>query len=249
MESKIHDRTSYAEPVRINKYLASSGICSRREADILIAGGKVTVNGMPAENGMKIIPGQDRVEVNHVSLQPGEQAHCYYLLNKPRGIVTTTKNDPRNVIDYLKLDKRVFPVGRLDMESEGLLLLTDEGALADQLMRARNHHEKEYLVTVDHDITDQDLEKLSQGVWLEELKTKTRPCRIRRMDKRRFLMVLTQGLNRQIRRMCRTAGYRVIRLVRIRILNLTLGDLKPGEYRSLTDSEVMELKRKLGEEN
>lgn len=232
--------------IRLNKYLSESGICSRREADRLIEAGKVLVDGNVAVMGMKILPGQ-RVVCDGVPV--GEKDRPVLLaVNKPRGIVCTTSEKDRaeNIVEFLNYPVRIYPVGRLDKESEGLLLMTNQGELMDRILRARNGHEKEYRVTVDRPITEAFLRRMGSGVPI--LDTVTRPCEVKRLGEQEFGIILTQGLNRQIRRMCEALGYRVTRLCRIRIMNLTLGSLKSGEYREVSGTELTELKRLLGME-
>lgn len=227
--------------IRINKYLAECGICSRRGADALIAGGLVTVDGEPAENGMKIRPGM-KVAVNGKEIS-GIDEKVYLAFNKPRGVVCTAmKEDERNVIDYLDYPVRVTYCGRLDKDSEGLLIMTNDGDLIDAMMRSRNEHEKEYAVTVNKPATDAFLYQMGKGVFLEGLNVTTKKCRVKRISDNSFTIVLTQGLNRQIRRMCESFGYRVRKLVRVRVMNIELGDLSYGSYRTLTDEEVKKLK-------
>ncbi|SDF21158.1 pseudouridine synthase [Marvinbryantia formatexigens] len=233
--------TDTAEPVRINKYLAQAGICSRREADRLIAEGKVLVDGAAAVAGQKVLPSQDiRVE--------GEQAvrsqeRILLVVNKPRGVVCTTDKTwgdttLEELVDY---PSRVFYAGRLDKDSEGLILMTNDGELQDKIMRAANRHEKEYLVKVDRTVDDTFLKKMAKGVYLRELDTVTRPCRVEKTGRRAFRIVLTQGLNRQIRRMCAALGYQVQELRRVRIMNIRLGGLPAGQYREATDEELREI--------
>ncbi|MDD6075104.1 MAG: pseudouridine synthase [Clostridium sp.] len=232
--------------IRLNKYLSESGICSRREADRLIEAGKVLVDGSVAVMGMKIVPGQ-RVVCDGIPV--GEKDRPVLLaVNKPRGIVCTTSEKDRaeNIVEFLNYPIRIYPVGRLDKESEGLLLMTNQGELMDRILRARNGHEKEYRVTVDRPITEAFLRRMGSGVPI--LDTVTRPCEVKRLGEQEFGIILTQGLNRQIRRMCEALGYRVTRLCRIRIMNLTLGSLKSGEYREVSGTELTELKRLLGME-
>ena len=232
--------------IRLNKYLSESGICSRREADRLIEAGKVLVDGSVAVMGMKIVPGQ-RVVCDGIPV--GEKDRPVLLaVNKPRGIVCTTSEKDRaeNIVEFLNYPMRIYPVGRLDKESEGLLLMTNQGELMDRILRARNGHEKEYRVTVDRPITEAFLRRMGSGVPI--LDTVTRPCEVKRLGEQEFGIILTQGLNRQIRRMCEALGYRVTRLCRIRIMNLTLGSLKSGEYREVSGTELTELKRLLGME-
>ncbi|MGN0987633.1 MAG: pseudouridine synthase [Otoolea sp.] len=232
--------------IRLNKYLSESGICSRREADRLIEAGKVLVDGSVAVMGMKIVPGQ-RVVCDGIPV--GEKDRPVLLaVNKPRGIVCTTSEKDRaeNIVEFLNYPIRIYSVGRLDKESEGLLLMTNQGELMDRILRARNGHEKEYRVTVDRPITEAFLRRMGSGVPI--LDTVTRPCEVKRLGEQEFGIILTQGLNRQIRRMCEALGYRVTRLCRIRIMNLTLGSLKSGEYREVSGTELTELKRLLGME-
>ena len=226
------------EPVRLNKYLSEAGVCSRREADRLIENGKVTVDGQTAQTGMKITPGQVvRVGKKIVSRQDDM---VVLAVNKPRGIVCTEEKKERNsIVRFLDYPIRVTYAGRLDKDSRGLLLMTNNGDIIDRMMRGANCHEKEYKVTVDKEITGDFLKKMSEGVPI--LDTVTRPCRISRIGKYTFSIVLTQGLNRQIRRMCEALGYEVKDLVRVRVMNIRLGSLKEGQYRKLSDEELEEL--------
>ena len=231
--------------IRINKYLAECGVCSRRGADELIAGGLVTVDGKPAENGMKITPGM-RVEVRGKEVS-GIDKKVYLAFNKPRGVVCTAmKADERNVIDYLDFPVRVTYCGRLDKDSEGLLIMTNDGDLIDAMMRSRNGHEKEYRVTVNKTATDAFLYQMGKGVYLEELDVTTKKCSVERISDNSFTIILTQGLNRQIRKMCESFGYRVRKLVRVRVMNIELGNLATGKYRELTEDEVRKLKKGCG---
>lgn len=226
--------------IRLNKYLSESGVCSRREADRLIREGKVLVNGKPAAVGQQI-------EENDMVVCEGKEVvsrdkPVLLAFHKPRGIVCTAqKREKNNVVDYVNYKSRVYPVGRLDKESQGLLLLTNRGELVNKIMRAGNHHEKEYWVSVDKPVTGEFLKGLAAGVYLEELQVKTRPCRVKQAGPNSFTMVLTQGLNRQIRRMCQAYGYQVRRLTRTRILNIRLGDLPEGQYREITGEELKTL--------
>ncbi len=228
------------EPVRLNKYLSEAGLCSRREADRLIESGKVTVDGQRAQTGMKIRPGQEvRVGRKVVSRQ---DEMVVLAVNKPRGIVCTEEKRERNsIVRFLDYPIRVTYIGRLDKDSRGLLLMTNNGDIINRMMRAANHHEKEYKVTVDHEITGEFLEKMAGGVAI--LDTVTRPCKVEKLGKYTFSIILTQGLNRQIRRMCEALGYEVKDLVRVRVMNIRLGSLKEGEYREVTDEELDELYR------
>ena len=228
------------EPVRLNKYLSEAGVCSRREADRLIESGKVTVDGHRAQTGMKIRPGQEvRVGKKVVSRQ---DEMVVLAVNKPRGIVCTEEKRERNsIVRFLDYPIRVTYIGRLDKDSRGLLLMTNNGDIINRMMRAANHHEKEYKVTVNHEITGEFLEKMAGGVAI--LDTVTRPCKVEKLGKYTFSIILTQGLNRQIRRMCEALGYEVKDLVRVRVMNIRLGSLKEGEYREVTDEELDELYR------
>ena len=226
------------DEMRINKFLSECGFCSRREADRLLEAGKVTVDGKVASLGSKLVPGQE-VKVDGVLVTKKDRP-VILALNKPKGIVcTTAKKEKNNVVDFIDYKSRIYPVGRLDKASEGLLLMTNMGDMVNKIMRARNYHEKEYLVSVDKDITDDFLKRMSEGVPV--LDTITRPCEIEKIGRRKFRIILTQGLNRQIRRMCENLGYRVVYLKRTRIMNIKLGDLKVGEYRELTKNEIDEI--------
>lgn len=222
--------------IRINKYLSEAGICSRREADRQVQAGNVTVDGKTAETGVRVYPGQTVLFCGKPVKK--EQEMILIAFHKPAGIVCTAeKREKNNVIDYLRYPKRVYPVGRLDKDSEGLLLLTNNGDIVNKMMRAGNMHEKEYYVTVNKPITDAFLRGLAGGVPLVELGVTTRRCDVTRVGKREFRIILTQGLNRQIRRMCEYFGYRVEKLVRTRIMNIELGSLKSGTYRDVTETE------------
>jgi 23S rRNA pseudouridine2604 synthase len=231
--------------IRLNKYLSDAGLCSRREADRLIEAGVVTVDGETAQQGMKIRSGQ-KIVVRGKEVER-EKEMILFAVHKPRGVVCTTDKrwDDRTIYDVLDYPKRVFSIGRLDKESEGLLLMTNNGDILNKIMRAGNYHEKEYLVTVDRKITPEFLKKMAEGVYLRELEVKTRPCRIEMAGEKQFRIILTQGLNRQIRRMCEACHYKVTRLVRMRIMNIELGTLKPGEYRTITRKEWAVLQESL----
>ena len=239
MSNKIREEfLRKKEPVRLNKYLSEAGVCSRREADRLIETGRVTVDGKTAQTGMKIIPGQE-VRVGKKLVSKGDEM-VVLAVNKPRGIVCTEEKRERNsIIRFLDYPIRVTYIGRLDKDSRGLLLMTNNGDIINRMMRAANYHEKEYKVTVDKEVTDEFLEKMAGGVPI--LDTVTRPCRVRKIGKYTFSIILTQGLNRQIRRMCEALGYEVKDLLRVRVMNIRLGSLKEGEYRELTDEELDEL--------
>ena len=226
------------EPVRLNKYLSEAGVCSRREADRLIEEGKVSVDGSPARTGMRITPGQV-VKVGRKVVSRQDEM-IVLAVNKPRGIVCTEEKRERNsIVRFLDYPVRVTYAGRLDKDSRGLLLMTNNGDIINQMMRAANRHEKEYKVTVDREITEEFVKQMSEGVSI--LDTVTRPCKVEKMGKYTFSIVLTHGLNRQIRRMCEALGYEVRDLVRVRIVNIRLGSLKEGQYRKLTDAELDEL--------
>lgn len=234
------------DAIRLNKYLSEQGICSRREADRLIEVGKVTVDGRKAQVGEKVT-GQELIvcDGRPVGKAAGQKKAKPVLLvvNKPRGIVCTTSDKDRapNVLDLIKYPTRVYPVGRLDKDSEGLLLMTNQGELANQIMHAGNLHEKEYLVTVDQPFNGAFIKKMQEGVELKELGVTTRPCRVEATGPKSFKIILTQGLNRQIRRMCEELGYHVVTLKRVRIMNILLGRLNTGDFRKVTSKEWEEL--------
>ena len=229
---------------RINKYLSEVGYCSRRVADRLIEEGKVTINGEIPEMGTKVEEG-DQVEVKGQRIEKStKQKHVYLAFNKPVGIVCTTDRrlEPNNVIDFVKYPIRVFPVGRLDKLSEGLIFLTNDGDIVNKILRARNNHEKEYIVKVNRPINSDFVQTMSNGV--EILDTITKNCFVEQLGPRKFQIILTQGLNRQIRRMCESLGYRVRSLKRVRIMNINL-DVSKGKYREFTKEELLELNRLL----
>lgn len=228
--------------IRLNKYLSECGQCSRREADDLIARGEVTVDGHTASMGERV-SGHEKILIHGKPIKGPSKSHTYIVMNKPRGVVCTTKNDKNNVIDYLGLEQRVFPVGRLDKDSEGLLILTSDGDIVNRMMRAGNFHEKEYVVTVDKPIDETFIRKMSAGVFLPELEVKTRPCTVIKTGRTSFKIILTQGLNRQIRRMCQCLGFRVVSLKRVRIMNIRLGSLATGAWRPMTAEELKDLKK------
>ena len=226
------------EPVRLNKYLSEAGVCSRREADRLIASGRVTVDGRPGETGMKVCPGQ-KVCIGKKVISRQEEM-VVLAVNKPVGIVCTEeRRECGSIIRYLDYPVRVTYIGRLDKDSRGLLLMTNNGDIINQIMRSANRHEKEYKVTVDREVTRDFLDRMAAGVPI--LDTVTRPCLVQKIGKYTFSIILTQGMNRQIRRMCEALGYQVKDLLRTRILNIRLGNLKEGEYRQVTDEELNEL--------
>ena len=225
---------------RINKFLSEVGYCSRREADRLIEEGKVTINGEIPEIGVKVNDG-DQVEVKGQIIQKSAKQNKIYLaFNKPVGIVCTTDKrvEPDNVIDFIKYPKRIFPIGRLDKPSEGLILLTNDGDIVNKILRARNNHEKEYIVSVNHPINTDFIQRMSNGVQI--LGTLTKNCFVKQLGQKKFKIILTQGLNRQIRRMCESLGYRVRSLKRVRIMNIKL-DVPIGNYREITKKELFEL--------
>ena len=226
--------------VRINKFLSEAGVCSRREADRQIEAGNVTIGGRTAQMGDKVM--EEQVVCFQGKPVKKEEEMILIAFHKPAGIVCTAeKREKNNVIDYLNYPKRIYPVGRLDKDSEGLLLLTNNGDMVNKIMRAGNMHEKEYIVTVNKPVTDSFLRGLAGGVPLVELGVTTRKCRVERIGKKQFRIILTQGLNRQIRRMCEYFGYRVQKLVRVRIMNIRLGDLECGKYRDVTPEEYRKL--------
>ena len=232
------------EPVRINKYLSEAGVCSRREADRQIEAGHVTINGRKAVMGDKVAPG-DTVFFGKKQVSKEEEV-ILLAVNKPRGIVCTAeKRERNNIVDFVNYPKRIYPIGRLDKDSRGLILMTNQGELVNKMMRSGNLHEKEYIVRVNRDITKEFLEKMAAGVYLEELDATTRPCPVEQMGKRTFRITLTQGMNRQIRRMCEKFHYRVVDLKRVRIMNIQLGDLKEGTYRKISAEEWRKLKEQI----
>ena len=230
---------SEKQSVRINKYLSEAGFCSRREADKLIDAGAVKINGKVPEMGKKVFS-EDVVTVNGKKIKRKESEHIYIAFNKPVGIVCTTDTrvEKDNIIDYINFPSRIFPIGRLDKPSEGLILLTNDGDIVNKILRARNNHEKEYIVTVNKPISDSFIKRMSNGVPI--LDTITRKCVVEKISKNTFRIILTQGLNRQIRRMCEHLGYEVLRLKRIRIMNISL-DTKKGAWRHLTQKELSDL--------
>jgi len=228
------------EFIRINKYISSTGFCSRREADRFIENGKVLVNGKKAKIGTKVGT-YDSVSVNGKVISIKKEK-VYLAFNKPIGVTSTTdKKDKDNIIDYIKYKQRIFPIGRLDKDSEGLILLTNDGDIVNKILRAGNEHEKEYIITVDKAITPKFIKEMGSGVKI--LKTKTKPCKIEKKDKYIFKITLTQGLNRQIRRMCEKLGYQVLKLVRIRIMNIQLKGIKQGSFRYLTKTEISKINK------
>ena len=237
--------------MRLNKFLASIGVCSRREADKAIEAGRVMINGQVVELGATV-GDEDLVSFDGRYIGMGKDVEkikpIIIAFNKPEGLVCTTSDNDgaMNVVDYIGMKERIYPVGRLDKDSSGLLLLTNQGSLTNSLLRAANYHEKEYIVKVNKDIDDEFINKMSNGIYLYELKTKTRKCKVRKLNKNTFSIVLTQGLNRQIRRMCAACGRKVQKLNRVRIVNIKLDGLAVGDYRNLSDEEIKKLYKELG---
>ena len=227
--------------VRINKFLGSAGYCSRREADRLDGEGRVFIDRNMADMGSRVMPGQ-KVYVDGKAVVP-EEENILIAVNKPRGIVCTTtdKQGANNIVDFLGCDKRIYPVGRLDKDSEGLLLMTNDGELMNNILTGKNEHEKEYIVEVDKNLSDDFERRMSEPMYLKELDKTTRPCRVIKTGKKTFRIILKQGLNRQIRRMCSNLGYKVVKLKRIRIMNIELNDLPAGATRKIEGSEYEKL--------
>ena len=238
--------------MRLNKFLSSIGFCSRRQADKYIESGKIYIDDSVAGLGTELY---DKQKVYFEKTYIGQiddlklKQRIVLAVNKPRGIVCTSSDKDRaeNIVDFINYPLRIYPVGRLDKDSEGLLLMTNDGSLVNALMKAKNHHEKEYMVEVNKDIDEAFLQAMSAGVYIKELKVKTRKCYIEKISEKSFKIILTQGLNRQIRRMCESLGFKVLRLRRIRIVNITLGKLKTGEYRKLSTTELDTLDSLIGE--
>ncbi len=240
-KSVIHEYNVH-EKIRINKYLSDAGICSRREADRLIEAGKVTVDGKKAEMGMKVYPDQN-VCVNGKRAEYEDEL-VLIAVNKPVGIeCTSDKDNPDNIVDFVNYPTRIYTIGRLDKNSNGLILMTNDGNIVNKISKSVNAHEKEYIVKVNQKITDDFIKNMSQGV--EVLGRMTKPCTVFRESSDTFRIILTQGMNRQIRRMCEALGYKVLSLTRVRIMNIRLGKLKSGTYRKITQEELNELLRQL----
>jgi len=233
------------QSTRINKYLSEVGYCSRRAADKLIEEGKVTINGKVPEMGTKIVPG-DEVRVNGQLISDATEKPVYIAFNKPVGVVCTTdtKVERNNIVEYINYPKRIFPIGRLDKASEGLIFMTNDGDIVNKILRARNNHEKEYIVTVDRPISPDFVKRMSKGIPI--LDTVTRECVVEQVSKFSFRIILTQGLNRQIRRMCEFLNYEVVKLRRVRIMNIQL-DTEIGQWRYLTDEEMTGLNELISE--
>ena len=231
---------------RINKYLSSCGYCSRREADRLINEKRVRIDGVIAELGSRVSDGQQVMVDDRLVAVSDER--LLIAFNQPVGIVCTTtdKQGDNNIVDYIGFDKRIYPIGRLDKDSEGLILLTNQGQLMDDILRSVNGHEKEYIVTVNKKLEPDFAKKMSQPMYIKELDRWTKKCAVKVVDERTFNIILTQGLNRQIRRMSQILGYKVVKLKRIRIMNINLGNLKTGEYRYVSDSEYKTLVEMIG---
>lgn len=236
------------EEIRLNKYLSEAGVCSRREADRLIEAGKVLVDGVSAVMGMKVRPDQEIV-VGKKNVGTQREERVLLAVYKPVGVICTTdQSEKRNIVDYVGYPTRIYPIGRLDKDSEGLILMTNDGSLVNRMMRSANGHEKEYLVTVQKPLTDAFLEQMAKGVRIRKvekgevlLDAVTKPCEVEKIGKNSFRIVLTQGLNRQIRRMCETLGYQVQSLKRVRVLNIELKGMRPGTWRKVTEREMEEL--------
>ncbi|HTD74686.1 MAG TPA: pseudouridine synthase [Steroidobacteraceae bacterium] len=224
--------------MRLNKFISESGVCSRREADKWIEAGRVTCNGQPAVLGTQVSEGDEvRIDGDLIGVK---KQQVYIALNKPVGIICTTESHIEdNIIDHVGFPERIFPVGRLDRDSEGLILLTNNGDIVNEILRSENNHEKEYVVTVDRPITDLALRMMASGVKI--MGEVTKPSKVTRLDAQTFRIILTQGLNRQIRRMCSALGYKAQRLQRVRIMNVQLGALRPGQWRHLTPEELVGL--------
>ena len=237
---RLKEQKSNTEEIRLNKFLSDAGFCSRRQADRLIEEGHVKVNNETALMGQKVTL-LDKVTVDGKEVSR-EEEQIVIAFNKPVGVeCTTDKNNPDNIVDYINYKKRIYPIGRLDKNSQGLILLTNDGALVNNILKASNYHEKEYVVTVDKPITEEFIKQMSKGVKI--LDQVTRPCVVKKVNKHTFNIILTQGLNRQIRRMCETLGFKVQKLKRVRIMGVHLDNLPIGNYRNLTNSELDSLKK------
>lgn len=235
------------EPVRLNKYLSDIGVCSRREADRKTEEGRITVNGLRAGLGVKVTDA-DEILIDGKPVEKRTTAKVILAVNKPAGVVCTAKSfrGEKNIVDMVGYPERLYPVGRLDKDSEGLIFLTNDGAFAKAVTDAAGKHEKEYEVTVKRDLTEQFLKRMSKGIYIEELERQTAACKVTKTGEKSFRIVLTQGLNRQIRRMCEHCGNEVVKLKRVRIMTVPLGDLKEGTWREITGKEKAELLRAAG---
>lgn len=240
MPKKSSSFITHDDSVSVNKYISDTGFCSRREADDYIEQGRVTINDVPAEKGNRVYVG-DVVEIDGEPIKKKKKT-IYIAFNKPEGITSTTdEKDKTNIVSYINHKERIFPVGRLDKDSEGLIFLTNDGNIVNKILRAGNEHEKEYIVTVDKIITPDFIKKMSEGVRI--LNTKTKPCKVVQVGKYVFRITLTQGMNRQIRRMCSALEYRVKKLIRVRVMNITLGKLPSGHWRYLLPEEVAQIQK------
>ena len=230
------------EEIRLNKYLSDCGVCSRREADRLTEAGKIQVNGKTATVGMKVLE-SDEIIVDGVVVKHQKKKRVLLAVNKPKGVVCTTARfkGEKNIVDMVQYPTRVYPIGRLDKDSEGLILMTNDGEIVNEISKSRNNHEKEYVVTVNKQVTEKFLNQMRNGVQI--LDTVTKPCVCKKTGNREFHIILTQGLNRQIRRMCEACGYRVESLKRIRIMNIHLGNIPMGHFRNVTEAEQIELEK------
>lgn len=236
------------EEIRLNKFLSEAGVCSRREADRMIEEGRITVDGRKAETGMRVRPDQE-IKVGKKLISMEREEEVLLAVYKPEGVVCTTdRREKRNIVDFVGYPVRIYPIGRLDKDSEGLILMTNIGSLVNKMMRSVNYHEKEYLVTVHKPVTDAFLERMAKGVRIRKeekgevlLDAMTRPCQVEKLGRCSFCIILTQGLNRQIRRMCEALGYQVTHLKRVRVLNIELKGMRPGTWRRVTDKELKEL--------
>lgn len=236
------------EEIRLNKFLSEAGVCSRREADRMIEEGRITVDGRRAETGMRVRPDQE-IKVGKKVISMEREEEVLLAVYKPEGVICTTdRREKRNIVDFVGYPVRIYPIGRLDKDSEGLILMTNIGSLVNKMMRASNYHEKEYLVTVNKPVTEAFLERMAKGVRIRKeekgevlLDAMTRPCQVEKLGKCSFRIILTQGLNRQIRRMCEALGYQVTHLKRVRVLNIELKGMRPGTWRKVTDKELKEL--------
>jgi 23S rRNA pseudouridine2604 synthase len=234
---------SESEATQVNKYISSSGLCSRREADVFIEEGRVTINDEIVLPGARVYPG-DVVAVDGERIKIKKKQSLYLAFNKPMGVTSTTDpKDKTNIISFINHPTRIFPIGRLDKDSEGLILLTNDGDIVNKILRAGNEHEKEYIVSVNKAITPEFIKRMSGGLYIQS--EKTRPCVVRQMGNRSFRIILTQGLNRQIRRMCESLDYDVMSLKRIRIMDITLGNIPLGKWRNLSYTEVENLNKQL----
>ncbi len=230
------------DSISINKYVSSTGLCSRREADRWIEEGRVQINGKDAKKGNRVLP-HDQVIVDGQIISKKPKL-VYLAFNKPKGITCTTdQNDPSNIIDFIDYQKRIFPVGRLDKDSTGLILMTNDGNIVNQILRAENENEKEYIVRVHRAIDGEFIQKMSNGIYI--LGKKTKKCKVERLSKHDFKITLTQGLNRQIRRMCNALDYKVTWLSRVRVMNITIDNLAAGKWRYLSKTEIKELENKI----